>query len=156
MSIFVTSCLHSPGPSVVACWRGVWDYSHVWLEEGLCQGQLTQANILAFLAGLLVTAIIDLNHCDLSGKAREVGGVVEAVMRHLFSITWGFFDIIFWKGLWDGYDHLAGSGLMQSLGTTVVGLAILSTTRTMKSATSMPVSSNTEGRGRLIPEFSVP
>ena len=89
-------------------------------------------------------------------KAREVGGLVEAVMRHLFSITWGFFDIIFWKGLWDGYDHLAGSGLMQSLGTTVVGLAILSTTRTMKSATSMPVSSNTEGRGRLIPEFSVP
>ena len=131
--------LTPPGPSVVACWRGVWDYSQVWLEEGLCQGHLTQANIIAFLAGLLITSIIDLYHCNLSQKAREVGGLVEGVMRHLFSITWGFFDIIFWKGLWDGYDHLAGFGLLQSTVTTVVGLSILSTTRTMKAATSMPV-----------------
>ena len=82
-----------PGPSVVACWRGVWDYSHVWLEEGLCQGHLTHANIIAFLAGLLITSIIDLFHSELSQKAREVGGLVQAVMRHMFSITWGVADM---------------------------------------------------------------
>ena len=123
----------------MACWRGVWDYSHVWLEEALCQGDLTQANIIAFLVGLLITSIIDLYHCVLSQKAREVGGVVQTVMRHLFSITWGFADIIFWKGLWDGYDHLAGFGAKQSMVTTVVGLTILTSTRTIKAATSMPV-----------------
>ena len=124
----------------MACWRGVWDYSHVWLEEGLCQGQLTLANSIAFLAGLLVTSIIDLFHCDLSLRARELGGLLQTVLRHLFSITWGFADIIFWKGLWDGYDHLAGFGVKQSMVTFVVGLSILTTTRTIKAATSMPVS----------------
>ena len=123
----------------MACWRGVWDYSHVWLEDGLCQGHITQANLVAFLAGLLVTSIIDLYHADMSEKAQEFGGMFHTVSRHLFSITWGFADIIFWKGLWDGYDHLAGFGLRQSMVTTLVGLAILSTTRTMKAATSMPV-----------------
>ena len=124
---------------MVACWRGVWDYSHVWLEEGLCQGHLTQANILAFLVGLLITSIIDLYHSVLSQKAREVGGLVQTALRHMFSITWGFADIIFWKGLWDGYDHLAGFGVKQSMVTVVVGLSILTITRTIKAATSMPV-----------------
>ena len=60
----------APGPSVVAYWRGVWDYSHVWLQEGLCGGDAELANILALVTGLLATLIIDLFHSDLARLAR--------------------------------------------------------------------------------------
>merc|ERR1712059_61692 len=54
-------------------------------------------------------------------------------------ISWGIFDIIFWKGIWDGTDHLAGCGLWQALTTASLGLIILCLTRRLKSAVSMPV-----------------
>ena len=123
----------------MAVWRGVWDYSHVWLEGALCQGDASLANILALLGGLLVSSIIDLYHVDLAGHVGDVGGVRLTVARHVFSLTWGFADIMMWKGLWEGYDYFAGLGLHQSLVTSVLGLAVLLCTTTLKSAMCPPV-----------------
>ena len=129
----------------MAVWRGVWDYSHVWLEGALCQGDASLANILALLGGLLVSSIIDLYHGDLARHVGDVGGVRLKVARHVFSLTWGFADIMMWRGLWEGYDLWAGEGLLQSVVTSVLGLALLSTTNSLKSAQSSPV----RARGRF-------
>ena len=60
------------GPSVVACWRGVWDYSHVWLEEIIFSGDIVTANIVAFIVGLLGTGVIDMFHSEISNYSGEV------------------------------------------------------------------------------------
>ena len=46
------------------------------------------------------------------------------------------------QGLWDGYDHWAGRGEPQALLTLSLGLAILTLSRSLRSAQSMPVSVN--------------
>ena len=127
------------GPSTVAVWRAVWDSSREWLDDEICQGDSGLANVLALLGGLLVTSIVDLVHGDLAGYVGALGGVAQAVARHAFSFTWGFADIMMWKGLWEGYDYFAGLGLHQSLVTSVLGLAVLLSTTTLKSAMCPPV-----------------
>ena len=48
------------GPLGVAVWRGTWDYSNMYLDEGWCQGDLTMSNLVAGAVGLLGTLAIDL------------------------------------------------------------------------------------------------
>ena len=127
------------GPSVVAFWRGTWDYSNIWLDRDLCGGNLTLSNIICLLGGLLITGLIDVFHTSLKEMAGEVGSVKHSVMRHAFSLVWGVADIFLWKGLWDGVDHWFGHGIPQAITTFSLGLLILSITRSMKSALSMPV-----------------
>ena len=123
----------------MAVWRAVWDSSREWLDDEICQGDSGLANVLALLGGLLVTSIVDLVHGDLAGYVGALGGVAQAVARHAFSFTWGFADIMMWRGLWEGYDLWAGEGLLQSVVTSVLGLVLLSTTNSLKSAQSSPV-----------------
>ena len=127
------------GPSVVAYWRGIWDYSHVWLEEGLCGGDTDLTNILALVTGLIITMAIDMFHTDLARMAGTPGQLGHTILRHVFSLTWGSADIIMWKGLWDGYDHWAGRAELQALMTLCLGLVTLTLGRSLRSAQSMPV-----------------
>ena len=127
------------GPSVVAYWRGIWDYSHVWLEEGLCGGDIDLANILCLVTGLTITMGIDMFHTDLARMAGVPGCHTHTIMRHMFSLVWGSADIIMWKGLWDGYDHWAGRAELQALVTLSTGLVTLTLGRSLRSAQSMPV-----------------
>ena len=124
---------------MVAYWRGIWDYSHVWLEEGLCEGDIGLANTLCLVTGLTVTMAIDVFHTDIARMAGTQGCLRHSVMRHVFSLTWGSADIIMWKGLWDGYDHWAGRAELQALVTLSVGLVTLTIGRSLRSAQSMPV-----------------
>ena len=87
------------GPGVVAFWRGTWDYSNTWLDEELCSGNLTFSNLLCLAIGLVVTSCIDLFHHNINNIAGYVGTVKHTIFRHVFSIIWGFIDIIMWKGL---------------------------------------------------------
>ena len=112
-------------------WRGVWNYSHVWLEDGLLQGEPGLTNILALLVGLTIN----------SGK---VGGLGHKVVRLVFSLSWGCADILMWRGLWEGYDYWAGEGLTQSAVSTVLGLAILSSSFSLRSAQSSPLGVNVD------------
>ena len=47
--------------------------------------------------------------------------------------------LIYIAGLWDGYDHIAGKGFIQSIVTFSIGLTILIFTKSLRSAHSMPV-----------------
>lgn len=132
------------GPSTVAVWRGVWDYSHVWLEAGLLQGDAGLTNILALLVGLIINTTIDLQHGWLAEQAGKIGGVGHKVVRLVFSISWGCADILMWRGLWEGYDYWAGVGLNQSAVSTVLGLAILSSSSSLRSAQSSPIGVNVD------------
>ena len=123
----------------MAYWRGIWDYSHVWLEDGLCGGDIGLANIIALITGLLLTIIVDLFHTDIARIAGSPGTLGHTIVRHVFSLAWGAGDIIMWRGLWDGYDHWAGRGELQALVTLSTGLATLSLSRSLRSAQSMPV-----------------
>ena len=60
------------GPSVVACWRGVWESSHGWLENGLCHGDVSLANVLALVIGLCITSLIDIGHHHVARHAGKV------------------------------------------------------------------------------------
>ena len=130
----------SQGPSVVAFWRGTWDYSNVWLDEDLFSGNLTLSNVLCFHLGLLVTSAIDLFHHNISDLAGDVGTIKHSIIRHVFSVIWGFMDIIMWKGLWDGVDHWFVHGITLAVTTLTIGLTILTLSRSLKSALSIPVS----------------
>ena len=124
---------------MVAYWRGIWDYSNVWLEDGLCKGDTDLANILALVTGLTITMAIDMFHTDLARIAGTPGHLRHTIVRHVFSLTWGSADIIMWKGLWDGYDIWAGRAELQSLATISIGLVTLTLGRSLRSAQSMPV-----------------
>ena len=128
------------GPSVVAFWRGTWDYSNIWLDKELCSGDLTLSNLLCLSLGLFVTGCIDLFHHNVREMAGDVGTVKHSIVRHVFSLIWGICDVIMWKGLWDGVDHWFGYGLHQAGVTLFIGLSTLTVSRTLKSALSMPVS----------------
>ena len=60
------------GPSVAAFWRGVWNSDIIWLQDGLCGGDITLANIIAIVIGLCITSVIGLFHQDIKKKAGEV------------------------------------------------------------------------------------
>jgi hypothetical protein len=72
--------------------------------------------------------------------AGDVGTVKHSIIRHVFSVIWGIADVIMWKGVGDGVDHMFGHGLSQSVVTFTIGLIILMGSRSLKSALSMPVS----------------
>ena len=127
-------------------WRGVWDYSHVWLEDGLLQGDAGLTNILALLVGLIINSTIDLQHGWLAEQAGKVGGLGHKVVRLVFSLSWGCADILMWRGLWEGYDYWAGEGLTQSAVSTVLGLAILSSSFSLRSVQSSPMGVNVDSR----------
>jgi len=131
------------GPSVVAFWRGTWDYSNIWLDKDLFSGDLTLSNLHCLTIGLAITSGIDLFHHNVSNLAGDVGTVKHSILRHVFSIIWGFGDVIMWKGLWDGVDHWfgleEGNGATIATVTLLIGLTILTLSRTMKAALSMPI-----------------
>ena len=138
------SCFRFLGPSVVAFWRGTWDYSNIWLDKDLFSGDLTLSNLHCLTIGLAITSGIDLFHHNVSNLAGDVGTVKHSILRHVFSIIWGFGDVIMWKGMWDGVDHWfgleEGNGATIATVTLLIGLTILTLSRTMKAALSMPVS----------------
>ena len=121
---------------MVAFWRGTWDYSNVWLDEDLFSGNLTLSNVLCFHLGLLVTSAIDLFHHNISDLAGDVGTIKHSIIRHVFSVIWGFMDIIMWKGLWDGVDHWFVRGLTLPVTTLTIGLTILTLSRSLKNRIS--------------------
>ena len=54
-------------------------------------------------------------------------------------MVWGSADILFWKGVWDGYAYLTNYEVEMFVVSLVVGLVVLTTTRTVKSSLSSPV-----------------
>ena len=60
------------GPSVAAIWRGIWNFDIIWLQDGLCRGHQTLANIIAIVIGVFITSVINLFHQDIKGKAGKV------------------------------------------------------------------------------------
>ena len=122
---------------MVACWRGIWDSSAVWLEKELWAGNLTAANISALLFGLSITSCIDLLHGTAARAA--AGRWWAGAARAAWSLVWGLADILLWKGLWDGVDHWAGWGCAQATATLAIGITGLTLSRTLRSAHSMPV-----------------
>ena len=48
------------------------------------------------------------------------------------------------QGLWDGYDHWAGRGEAQALLTLSLGLALLTLSRSLRSAQSMLIGVNVD------------
>ena len=60
------------GPSVAAIWRGFWNLDIIWLQDGLCRGDKTLANIIAIAIGVLIASIVNLFHQDIKEKAGKV------------------------------------------------------------------------------------
>ena len=62
------------GPSVVAFWRGTWDYANIWYDKVLFQGDLDLSNALAIILGLILNFLLDMFHRSvqpLAGKVRD-------------------------------------------------------------------------------------
>ena len=54
-------------------------------------------------------------------------------------MTWGFVDIYFWRGVWDGTNAIFGKSYTASLVTLFGGSFILICLKSLKSAASAPV-----------------
>ena len=70
----------------MAVWRGIWDTSEVWLERGICSGNLALANAIAILWGLLICSIIELEHGRIAEKLGPVEGRVYSTLARLVYI----------------------------------------------------------------------
>ena len=70
----------------MAVWRGIWDTSDIWLEEGICSGNLALANAIAILWGLLICSIIDLQHGRLTEQIGPGKGTANALARLVLMI----------------------------------------------------------------------
>jgi len=124
------------GPSVVAIWRCVWELPVHLLGE---HGHDEWVNAAALGAGLLVTFIIDLLHPCMKKGGGKPGSLKFAVLSKCFSSAWAVFDILLWKGLWDGLDEKAGKHWITASSSLAIGVTFLSATRCLKSALSVPV-----------------
>ena len=133
------------GPLVTGYWRGVWSYSQLYLDQGLCDGDLTLANTIAIVVGLVGTSLIHVFHHEVRAGAGEPGTVRHTLLARAFSVWWGFFFVYFWKGTWDGISVWFAGGSTSSrrwevsvicLAVGVVGAALTGTSR---SAFSSPV-----------------
>jgi len=132
-------CYSIIGPLVVAFWRGTWGmYDHI-MDHLLFDNNYVMSNGYALFAGSILTLLIDMFHHNLREMAGELGSLRHNVARHLFSLLWGFSDILFWKGIWDQIDHTAGYGSTQAASTLLIGLTVLLLFGRVKSALSMPI-----------------
>jgi len=132
-------CYSIIGPLVVAFWRGTWGmYDHI-MDHTLFDKNYVLSNIFALFIGSSLTLLIDVFHHDIRERAGMVGSLRQNVTRHLFSLLWGFSDILFWKGIWDQIDHVAGYGPKQAASSLLIGLTVLLLFGRVKSALSMPV-----------------
>ena len=50
-------------------------------------------------------------------------------VMYVYNISLAFFDIWYWKGVWDGYDCLFGFGVVQSTCTLLIGTGTLTVIR---------------------------
>ena len=140
------------GPLVVAFWRGTWGmYDHV-VDHLVFHDNYATSNGYCLFLGSIFCLLIDLFHHNLRERAGEVGSLRQNILRHVFSLLWGFSDILFWKGIWDQIDHTAGYGTSQvslflrrkqpdcqAASTLLIGLTVLLLFRRVKSALSMPI-----------------
>ena len=62
---------------------------------------------------------------------------------------WGFVDIIFWRGVWDGINEIFGITYQISLVTLIGGTFILICLKSLKSATAAPVGVVMEDKSNL-------
>ena len=133
-------------------------YDHI-MDHTLFDKNYVLSNIFALFIGSSLTLLIDVFHHDIRERAGMVGSLRQNVTRHLFSLLWGFSDILFWKGIWDQIDHIAGYGstqvkmlnveygkqrkrqknMFQAASSLLIGLTVLLLFRRLKSALSMPL-----------------
>ena len=82
---------------MVLFWRGTWDYSNVWLDEYLCEGDLILSNTLAISVGFVATLVIDFWSHEWRRLSSKSGKSSDIILRYVFSIVWGLTDIMYWK-----------------------------------------------------------
>ena len=85
---------------MVACWRGIWDSSAVWLEEELWAGNLTAANIFQggrdnpdTWAALPAAYILDVE---------DIGSVADERWLEINKI---FIHFLFGQRLWEADEN---------------------------------------------------
>lgn len=126
-------------------------YDHV-VDHLVFHDNYATSNGYCLFLGSIFCLLIDLFHHNLRERAGEVGSLRQNILRHVFSLLWGFSDILFWKGIWDQIDHTAGYGTSQvslflrrkqpdcqAASTLLIGLTVLLLFRRVKSALSMPI-----------------
>ena len=62
------------GPSVVAFWRGTWDYANIWYDDFIFKKDYDLSNGLAIFLGLLLNFLLDMFHrcvLPLAGQVRR-------------------------------------------------------------------------------------
>ncbi|XP_023335090.1 uncharacterized protein LOC111706445 [Eurytemora carolleeae] len=130
-------CFFIIGPAVIAFWRGTWDFTVYLLDEAEVDRYLS--NFISLTVGFTATLLIDLFHSNLGDILGNPGDLKHTLATRIYSVLWGITDIMLWKGVWDGLDLVAGIHWQVSLSSLSVGVIILSVTRTLKSALSMPI-----------------
>ena len=96
-------------PLNVAFWRAVWTHSNLYLDVTICKGDLVLANIIAIVVGLVGTTPIFMFYHEIRVFAGLPGSTIHTFVSRCFSIWFGFFNLYFWKGVYDliwYYDDL--------------------------------------------------
>ena len=78
----------------------------------------------------------NFNATSCASSVRRTGRFV--FVSRLFSIFWGFVDIYYWKAVWDGVDCIFGKSIYTGTGTLILGMLVLASFKSLKSASSVP------------------
>ena len=135
-------------PCVISFWRGVWDYSAIYLQERYFNGDCYKTNLTCLVIGCIGVFLIQYNHetirthlanfkaTSCPSSVRRTGRFV--VISRLFSVFWGFVDIYYWKAVWDGVDCYFGKSIETGTATLILGLMVLAAFKSLRSASSVP------------------
>lgn len=127
------------GPCVILFWRGTWDFSPFYLDAVFFDNACVPSCIAVLLIGTIGCLAIQLLHPNVREWAGPPGTLRFVLVSRVFMFVWGFLDIFFWRGLWDGVNCWIGYTKLVSACTLGIGVIVLIAARRFRSAISAPV-----------------
>ena len=126
------------GPCVVAFWRLVWNFHDLFLDGPVFdRDNLTFSNLWAIFVGLGGTFLIDIFHHNFATFLQKPFQL--SMVSKTYSVLWGFLDVTYWKGVWDGINLWFGTEIQVPSLTLVIGMISLIVLRSVKTGICAPV-----------------
>jgi len=137
-------CILVFGPLGLAWWRGAWGVSDLVLYQMISKDDILKLSLIYLSVGLLGVSFCEICHHGIRAFAGNVGTIRHTLTARVFSVVWGFLDLLLWKGVWDGTDYVVGDRWHLAIVTVGLTIAILTLTRTCRTAISFPIGTSVD------------
>jgi len=133
-------------PLVVLFWRGTWDILTLWvypespaLDAPGRTSRLEKSGLVCFLVGFVLRILLDLIKPFLGEILAKQAAFVKIVGRLLFTFTYAFAGICFWRGTWYLMRLDVGEKSLQLLVVLVGGVSVFVFSKMSRTLVSTPL-----------------